>query len=183
MDFFFTSLISPSLYIWKTYYIIPMHKMGKHLDSPTSFQPTFLTPCVSKFFERIILSYLLFFLKPNSILSSCQAGCRLGGLISIKCFIFYLLFSSHLFRMGSANPSRAFGRFLPLSAFLRLSTLFGIPLFFTNLFPLASLFTLLVQSFFSDNLDCVALQNLKSCFFRVRRGVPKRSVCLLFFCQ
>ena len=60
--------------IWKTSSIIPIHKMGKHLDSPASFWPISLTSCVSKLFERIILSRLLFFLESNSILSPRQAG-------------------------------------------------------------------------------------------------------------
>ena len=46
--------------IWKTSSIIPIHKMGKLLDSPASFRPISLTSCVSKLFERIILSRLLF---------------------------------------------------------------------------------------------------------------------------
>ena len=54
--------------IWKTS-IIPIHKMGKSLDSPASFRPISLTSCVSKLLERIILSCLLFFLESNSILS------------------------------------------------------------------------------------------------------------------
>ena len=55
--------------IWKTSSIIPIHKMRKPLDSPASFRPISLTSCVSKLFERIILSRLLFFLESNSILS------------------------------------------------------------------------------------------------------------------
>ena len=46
-----------------------IHKMGMPLDSPASFRPISLTSCVSKLFERIILSRLLFFLESNSILS------------------------------------------------------------------------------------------------------------------
>ena len=64
--------------IWKTFSIIPIHKMGKPLDSPASFQPISLTSCVSKLFECIILSRLLFFLESNSILSLRQAGFRPG---------------------------------------------------------------------------------------------------------
>ena len=60
--------------IWKTSSIIPIHKMGKPLDSPASFRPISLTSCVSKLFERIILSRLLFFLESNSILPPRQAG-------------------------------------------------------------------------------------------------------------
>ena len=47
--------------IWKTSSIIPIHEMGKPLDSPASLRPISLTHCVSKLFERIILSRLLFF--------------------------------------------------------------------------------------------------------------------------
>ena len=52
--------------------------MGNPLDSPASFRPISLTFCVSKLFERIILSRLLFFLKSNSILSPRYAGFRPG---------------------------------------------------------------------------------------------------------
>ena len=62
--------------IWKTSSIIPIHKMGKPLDSPASFRSISLTSCVSKLFERIILFRLLFFLESNSILSPHQAGFR-----------------------------------------------------------------------------------------------------------
>ena len=64
--------------IWKTSSIIPTHKMGKPLDSTASFRPISLTSCVSKLFEDIILSRLLFFLESNSILSPRQAGFRPG---------------------------------------------------------------------------------------------------------
>ena len=67
-----TSYSFPS--IWKTSSIIPIHKMAKPLDFHTSFQPISLTSCVSKLFERIILSRLLFVLESNSILSPRQAG-------------------------------------------------------------------------------------------------------------
>ena len=37
--------------------------LPSHLDSPSSFLPISLTSCISKLFERIILSRLLFFLS------------------------------------------------------------------------------------------------------------------------
>ena len=64
--------------IWKTSSISLIHKMGKPLDSPASFRSISLTSCVSKLFERIILSRLPFFLESNSILSPRQAGFRRG---------------------------------------------------------------------------------------------------------
>ena len=64
--------------IWKTSSIIPIHKMGKPLESLASFRPISLTFCVSKLFKRIILSRLLFFLESNSVLFPHQAGVRPG---------------------------------------------------------------------------------------------------------
>ena len=108
--------------IWKTSSIIPIHKMGKPLDSPASFQPISLTSCVSKLFECIILSRLLFFLESNSILSPRQAVSALVGLHSIKFFTFL-----SPFRMGLTNPGRALGRSCLLSISPKLVTLSGIP--------------------------------------------------------
>ena len=65
-------------FIWKTSSIIPIHKMEKPLGSLTSFRLISLTSCISKLFERIILSHLLVFLESNSILSSRQAGFHPG---------------------------------------------------------------------------------------------------------
>ena len=62
----------------KTSSIISIHKMGKPLDSSAPFRSISLNSCVSKLFERIILSRLLFFLESNFILSSCQASFRPG---------------------------------------------------------------------------------------------------------
>ena len=73
--------------IWKTSSIIPIHKMGKSLDSPASFGPMPLTFCVSKLFELIILSRLLFFLESNSILSP-----RLVGFYPGRCTLDQILF-------------------------------------------------------------------------------------------
>ena len=42
--------------IWKISSIIPIHKMGKPLDTPASSWPIALTSCISKLFECIILS-------------------------------------------------------------------------------------------------------------------------------
>ena len=64
--------------IWKTSSIVPIHKMGKPLDSPASFRSISLISWVSKLFERITLSHLLFFLESNSILSPRQSGFRPG---------------------------------------------------------------------------------------------------------
>ena len=74
--------------IWKTSSIIPIHKMGKPLDSPAFFRSISLTSCISKLFERIILSCLLFFLESNSILSPCQVIFRSGWSTLDQIFFF-----------------------------------------------------------------------------------------------
>ena len=53
---------------WKPTTIIPIHKAGKPTSSPSSFRPIFLTSCISKLFERLILSRLTF--TSNRIISS-----------------------------------------------------------------------------------------------------------------
>ena len=104
--------------------------------SRASFRPICLPYCVSKPLKR--LSRLLFFLEFNSIFPARQV-LALNGLLSIK-----VSFSLSPFWMSLTNPSRAIRQFLLRSIFLRLSALFGIPLFSTNLFPLASHLALLV---------------------------------------
>ena len=105
MDFLYILNLCYTLHffpsIWKTSSIIPIHKMGKPLNSPASFRPISLTSCVSKLFERIILSRLLFFLESNSILSPRQAGFRPGR--STLDQIFYL-FQSILDGFNKPRP-------------------------------------------------------------------------------
>ena len=113
--------------------------MGKPLDSLASFWSISFTFCVSKLFERIVLSCLLFFLESNSILSLRQAGFCVSRLTHDYFSIFF-----SPFRMGLTNPGLDLRRFLLLSAPRKLSTLSGIPPISTNSFRLASLFALLV---------------------------------------
>ena len=127
--------------IWKVSFIIPIHKMGKPLDSPASFRPIFFTSCVSKLFERIVLSRLLFFLESNSILSPRQAGFRPGRSLDQILYI-------------SQSISDGFNKLKPgshtISLLLispKLSILFGIPPFSINSFRLTSLFALRIFSF------------------------------------
>ena len=113
--------------IWKTSSISPIHKMGKPLDSPSFLRPISLTSCVSKLFERIILSVYSSFwsLIPSSL--PARPVSALIGLHSIK----FCTFLSP-FRMGLTNPGRALGRFSLLSISLKLLTLSGMPPFSTN---------------------------------------------------
>ena len=175
MDFFlhifnlsWTSHSFPS--IWKTSSIIPIHKMGKPLDSPASLRPISLTSCVSKLFERIILSHLLFFLESNSILSPRQAGFRPGWstLDQIRFFSQSISDGFNKARPGSRTIlstidfSKAFDSVWHPALFHKLISA-GLP-------PCVARWT---QSFLSDRRACVVYQNHNSRSFRVRRGVPQ----------
>ena len=158
--------------IWKTS-IIFIHKMGKPLDSPASFRPISLTICVSKLFERIILSRLLFFLESNSILSPRQAGFRPGRytLDQILCLSQSISNWFNKPRPGSRTIlstidfSKAFDSVWHPALFHKLISA-GLP-------PCFARWT---RSFLSDKRACVIYQNHKSRSFRVRRDVPQGSV-------
>ena len=147
--------------------------MGKPLDSPASFRPISLTSCVSKLFERIILSRLLFFLESNSIFSPHQAGFRPGR--STLDQILYL----------SQSISDGFNKLRPGSRTI-LSTIDFSKAFDSVWRPvllhklisvgLPRCFAGSTHPFLSDRRACVVYQNHKSRSFRVHRGVPQGSV-------
>ena len=144
MDFFlyifslsWTSHPFPS--IWKTSSIIPIHKMGKPLNSPASFRPISLTSCVSKLFECIMLSRLLFFLESNSILSPRQAGFRTG-----QSTVDQILFFSQSILDGFNKPGPGSQTILSTIDFSKAFDSVWHPSFSTKSFRLASLLALLV---------------------------------------
>ena len=158
--------------IWKTS-IIPIHKMGKSLDSSASFRPISLTSCVSKLFERITLSRVLFFLVSNSTLSPRQAGFRSGR--STLDQILHLSQSiSDEFnkpRLGSRTIlstidfSKPFYSVWHNALFHKLISA-GLPFCFARW----------TQSFLSDRRTSVVFPNHKRCSFRVCRSVLQESV-------
>ena len=159
--------------IWKTSSIIPIHKMGKPLDSPASFWPISLTSYVLKLFERIILSCLLFFLESNSILSPHQASFRPGWSTLDQ-----ILYLSQSIWDGFNKPRLGSRTILSTIDFSKAFGSVWHPALFHK-FILADLPPCLAgwtQSFLSDRCTCVAYQNHKSRFFRVRRGVLQESV-------
>ena len=173
--FFFISSISLGIcisfpFIWKTSFIIPIHKMEKPLDSPASFRPISLTSCVSKLFERIILSRLLFFLESNSILSPRQAGFRPGQ----STLVLYL---SQSISDGFNKSRPGFQTVLAAINFSKAFDSVWHPALFHKLISagLPPCFARWTQSFLSDRRACMVFQNHKSCFFRVGRGVPQGS--------
>ena len=159
--------------IWKTSSIIPIHKMGKPLDSPASFRPISLTSCVSKLFERIILSRLLFFLESNSILSPRQAGFRPG-----RSTLDQILYLSQSISDGFNKPRPGSRTILSTINFSKAFDSVWHPALFHKLISagLPPCFARWTQSFLSDRRASVVFQNHKSRSFRVRRGVPQGSV-------
>ena len=147
--------------------------MGKPLDSPASFRPISLTSCVSKLFERIILSCLLFYLESNSILSPCQAGFRPG-----RSTLDQILYLSQSISDEFNKPRPGSQTILSTIDFSKSFDSVWHPALFHKLISagLPSCFAHWTQSFLSDRRACVVFQNHKSHYFRVHRGVLQRSV-------
>ena len=147
--------------------------MGKPLDSPASFRPIFLTSCVSKLFERIILSCLLFFLESHSILSPRQVGFCPG-----RSTLDQILYLSQSISDGFNKPRPGSRTILSTVDFSKAFDSVWHPTFFHKLISagLPLCFARWTQSFLSDRRSCVVFQNHKSRSFPVRRGVPQESV-------
>ena len=152
---------------WKTFSIIPIHKMGKPLDSPASFWSISLTSCVSKLFERIILFRLLFFLKSCSIFSPRQAGFRPG-----RSTLDQILYLSQSISNGFNKPRPGSRTILSTIDFSKAFDSVWHPALFHKLIlaGLPPCFARWTQSFLSDRRASVVFQNHKSRSFRVRRG-------------
>ena len=138
--------------IWKTSSIIFIHKMGNPLDSSASLPPISLSFCVSKLFEYIILSRLLFFLVSNSILSS-----TVDQIIYLFQFIW-----------DEFNKPRPGSRtIVPTIDFSKAFNSVWYPTLFrkSTWAGLSSCFTRWTQSLFSDRRACVVFQNYKSRLF------------------
>ena len=168
---------------WKLTTIIPIHKPGKPASSPSSFRPIPLTSCISKLFERLILSRLTFHLESNHLLSTCQAGFRRGRLPLDQ----ILTLSQSIWDgfqkkkppdrtiLASVDFSKAFDSVWHSAMFHKLLSI-----------KLPPRFVLWVRSFLSDRRAKVQAGGSHSRSFRIRRGVPRSrylvqssSFCLL----
>ena len=147
--------------------------MGKPLDSPASFRPISLTCCVSKLFERIILSRLLFIVESNSILSPRQAGFHPG-----RSTLDQILYPSQSISDGFNKPRPGSRTILSNIDFSKASDSVWHPALFHKLISagLPPCFIRWTQSFLSERRACVVYQNRKCRSFRVRQGVPQGSV-------
>ena len=148
-NLFWSSHSFPS--IWKTSSIIPIHKIGKPLDSPASFRPISLTSCVSKLFERIILSRLLFFLESKSILSPRQAGFCPG-----RSTLDQILYLSQSISDGFNKPRPGSQTILSIINFSKAFDSVWHPALFHKLISagLPPCFARWTQSFLSDRRAC-----------------------------
>ena len=142
-------------------------------DSPVSFRPISPNSCVSKLFERIILSRLLFFLEPNSIFSPRQPVSALNNLHLINTTI----------SDGFNKPRPGSQTILSIIDFSKAFDSVWHPALFHKLISagLPPCFFRWTQSFLSDRRASVVYQNHKSCSFRVRRGVRKDPFLALYF--
>ena len=136
--------------------------MEKSFDSPASFRPislSFSSSCVSKLFERIVLSYLLFFLVSNSILSHRQAGFR-PGLSTLD----QILYLSQSISDGFNKPRPGFWTILSTIDFSKaFDSVWHPALFHKHISAgLPPCFARWTQLFLCDKHACAVYQNHKS---------------------
>ena len=130
--------------------------MGKPLDSPASSRPISLNSCVSKHFELIILSRLLFFLESNFIFSPRQVGFRPG-----RSTLDQILYLSRSISDGFNKPKPGSRTILSTIDFSKAFDSVWHPALFHKLISagLPPCFARWTQSFLSDRRACVICQN------------------------
>ena len=164
---------------WKPTTIIPIYKPEKPTSSPSFFRPISFTSCISKLFERLILSRLTFHLESNHLLSTCQAGFRPGRSLLDQ----ILTLSQSIWDgfqkkkppdrtiLASVDFSKAFDSVWHSALFHKLLSL-----------KLPPCFVLWVRSFLSDRRAKIQVGGSHSRSFCIRRGVPHGSVRSSSFC-
>ena len=145
--------------------IISIHKMGMPLDSLASFRPISLTSCVSKLFERIIPSRLLFFPESNSILSPRQAGFHPG-----RSTLDQILYLSQSISDGFNKPRPGSRTILSTINFSKAFDSVWHPALFHNSFRLAYHLALLI------GLNLSFLIGALLWFFKITKAAPFESV-------
>ena len=150
---------------WKLTTIIPILKLGKPTFSPPSFRPISLTSCISKLFERLILS---FHHESNHLLSTCQAGFRPGR----SSFDQILTLSQSIWDgfQKKKPPDRTILAFVDFSK--AFDSVWHSALFHKLSLKLPPCFVLWVRSFLSDRRAKVQVGGSHSRTFRIRRAIP-----------
>ena len=146
------------LSIWKTSFIILIHKVEKPLDSPSFFWLISLTSCVLELFEHIILLPLLFLFESNSILSPRHAGFHPGWYTVDKNFYLSQSLSNGL------NNSKCGSRTIlaPINFSKAFDSVWHPALFHKLILAcLPPCFACWTQSLLSDMQACMAFQNHK----------------------
>ena len=155
---------------WKPTTIIPIHKPGKPTSSLSFFRPISLTSCISKRFERLILSRLTFHLESNHLLSTCQAGFR-PGRSPLDQILSQSIWDGF---QTKKPPDRTILASVDFKAF---DSVWHSALFHKLLsIKLPPCFVLWVRSFLSDRRAKFQVGGSHSRSFRIRRGVPQGSV-------
>ena len=136
--------------------------MRKLLDSPASFRSISLTSCVSKLFERIILSRALFFLETNFILSLRQASFR-----PARSTLGQILFLSQSISDAFNKPKPGSRMILSPTDFCKAFDSVWYPALFHKLISagLPPCFACWIQSFLSD-------RRLLAWFIKITKAVP-----------
>ena len=152
--------------------------MGKPLDSPLSFRSISIASCVSKLFERIILSRLLFFLESNFILSPRQVGLHPG-----RSTLDQILYLSQSILDGLNKPRPGSRTTLYTIDFSKAFDSVWQPALFQKLISagLPSCFARWTQFFLSDRRACVVYQNHKSRSFESVEVFRKDPFLALYF--
>ena len=137
--------------------------MGKPLNSTALFQPISLTSCISRLFECIILSPLLFFLNSNSILYPRQVSFCPG-----QSTLDQILFLSQSISNGFNKPRPGSWAILSTIDFSKAFDSVWHPTLFHKLIlaGLPPCFAHLTQSFLFDRCTCMVSQNHKSRYFK-----------------
>ena len=159
--------------IWKTSSIIPIHKMGKPLDSPASFRPSLSPPAYQSFLNASFYPVYCSFWNLIPFSLSRQASFRPGW--STLDPILYL---SQSISDGFNKPRPGSPTILSTIDFFKAFDSVWHPALFHKLISagLPPCFARWTQSFLSDRCACVVYQNHKSRSFRVCQGVPQGSV-------
>ena len=154
---------------------LPLSSPFINLENPLPLRPFFAPfpspPCISKFFERLILSRLTFHLESNHLLSTCQAGFRPGRspLDQILSQSIWDGFQRKQLPdrtiLASVDFSKAFDSVWHCALFHKLLLL-----------KLPPCFVLWMRSFLSDRRAKVQVGGSHSRSFGIRRGVPQGSV-------
>ena len=117
--------------IWKTFFIILIHKMEKPLDSPAFFRlPSGLSLSPPAYQSFLNASFYPVYSSFWNLIPFSLPVRPVSALDSLHLIKFCIFLSP--FRMGLTNPGRALGRSCVLSISPKLLTLSGILFFSTN---------------------------------------------------